>query len=594
VQKLFKKLRFSRLTVMGKTNFAISTAAVALIVVLVVAAIVGVILLTRTPSISSSTSSQTGTSVISSVRRSYTLVVIRNAPTNDMDPRETSSIDIVQNVYQTLTYIAPNGTVEPLLATNWSYNPNKTIWTFTLRQGVTFHDGTPFNSTAVVDSIDNIVQFGEGDAPDVWSGLVSVSAQGPYTVVIKWAYPANVAFIVGSAYAAFIFSPNVWKVAHVAPGNNTGLHQWFSQFHDDGTGPYEILSNQSSVQTGVTLVAYPKYWGGWKSDQFKKVIVKFVSNTATAVDLLTSGQVNQTGLNGQFQYVPQLLSAGDQVVPAKSFAAIWILFNTKHPLLNQSAVRRALLAAINYQQVLSQAYYGYGSLFSGGINPGKPFYSNETPSYPPTGNITLAKQILKSIGITGGLNVTWTLTYSLGSPFLGTAAQVLATDWAPLGVKLNIQGLPFNQLAKKAGYYNATTGQVFSPGPLSYAYSSQAQDILLLNWVGAINDPYLVINELFAIQPAPYQNDILFNWAYWTNQTFTQLLQKAHIDEALNPQLAQQEYNTLNLMLYQAAPGWPLFAEETVYAFGPHVGGFVSNPYYGFSYPFWYQMYYKG
>ncbi|MEM0120560.1 MAG: ABC transporter substrate-binding protein [Thermoprotei archaeon] len=566
------------------------------IVVVVVAAVLGSVYLSKThatPTTNTTTTTSTTTS-IPPYPQGYTLVVVRNAPTNDMDPRETSSIDIVQNVYQTLTHIAPNGTVEPELATNWSSNTNKTIWTFTLRRGVTFHDGTPFNSTAVVFSIENTAKLGQGDAPAVWDGLVNVTALGAYTVQIRWMYPANVPFIVGSAYSAFIFSPNIWKYAGITPGNNTALHIWFTQFHDDGSGPYEILSNESSLQTGVTLAAYPKYWGGWQPDQFTHIIIRFVSNTATAVNLLMSGQVNQTGLSGQFQYVSQLLSAGDRVVPAQSFAAIWLLFNTQHPLLNQSAVRRALLTAIDYQQVLSEGYYGYGSLFSGGINPGKPFYNASIPGYTQTGNITLAKEILRSAGIVGGLNVTWTLTYSTGSPFLGTVAQILATDWAPLGVKLNIQGMPFNQLAEKAGYFNSITGQVFSPGPLSYASTPQAQDILLLNWVGAINDPWLVMNELFAIQPPPYQDDIVYNWAYWVNSTFTQLLQRAHIDEALNPQKAQQEYNELNLMLYQAAPGWPLFAEETVYAFGPHVGGFVSNPYYGFSYPFWYTMYYAG
>lgn len=280
------------------------------------------------------------------------------------------------------------------------------------------------------------------------------------------------------------------------------------------------------------------------------------------------------------------------MIPAKSFAAIWLLFNTQHPYLNNSLVRQALLTALNFNQILSQSFYGYGQLFSGGINPGKPFYDNSTPSYPPNGNLTLAKKLLAQAGITGGLNVTWTVTYSTGSPFLGIAAQIMQNNWAPLGVKLNIQGMTFGQLAKKAGYYNLSCG-LFCPGPISYAKNSSAQDILLLNWVGAINDPWLVMNELFAVQPPPYQNSIVYNWAYWQNQTFTQLLQQAHIDEAANPTKAQQEYDQLNLMLYQAAPGWPLFAEQTVYAFGPHVGGFVSNPNYGFSYPFYYSMYYK-
>jgi peptide/nickel transport system substrate-binding protein len=520
------------------------------------------------------------------------LVAVRNSQTSDMDPRETSSIDVVQNVYDRLTLVLPNQTAAPQLATSWSSSNNYTKWVFKLRQGVTFHDGTPFNSSAVVFSILNTAKLGQGDAPDTWAGLQNVIAVDPYTVEIDWGFPANVPAIVGAGYSAFIFSPHIWKYSGVPQGNDTALAAWFSKYHDDGSGPYILLANQSAFATGITLVAYTKYWGGWQPNQFSEVFIKFVSQTGTAVQYLTSGQVNMTGLNGQFQYLPQLKSQGITVDPAKSFATIWLLFNTHHHLLNNPIVRKALLTAINYGQVLNQSFYGYGTLFGGGINPGKFGYSSSVPMFPANGDITAAKKLLASAGITGGLNASWVITYSTGSPYLGVAAQVLQTNWAPLGVTLSIQGTDFGSLSQKAGYYNSTTRTVFSPGPLSYADTNGAQDILLLNWVGTTNDPWLVINELFAIQPHPYENDILYNWTYWTNSTFTQLLQKAHIDEAVNPTRAQQEYNQLNLMIYQSGPGWPLYAENTVTALGPHVKGYVPNPNYGFAYPFWYQMYY--
>ena len=520
------------------------------------------------------------------------LVAIRNSQTSDMDPRESSSIDVVQNVYDRLTLVEPNQTVVSQLALSWTSADNYTQWTFKLRQGVTFHDGTPFNSTAVVFSITNTAHLGEGDAPDVWNGLAGVTAIDPYTVQINWAFPANVPTIVGAGYSAFIFSPNVWAYSGVKPGNDSGLFNWFENFHDDGSGPYIIVTKESAFATGITLWAYPHYWGGWQPDQFSQVLIKFVSQPSTATQLLQSGQVNMTGISGNFQYLPSRRALGIVANPANSFATIWCLFNTRHPLLDNSVVRRALLTAINYKQVLNQTIYGYGDLFSGGINPGKFAYSSAVPGYPAQGNISEAKALLKSIGITGGLNASWVITYSTGSPFLAVAAQVMATDWAPLGVTLSIQGTDFNSLSIKAGYYNSTTKQSFSPGPLSYANSNQAQDILLLNWVGTTNDPWLVPDELFAIQPHPYENDILYNWSYWHNSTYTDLLNQAHIDEALNPAKSVQEFAESNLMLYQGAPGWALFGEQTVLALGPHVKGYVANPNYGFAYPFWYQLYY--
>jgi peptide/nickel transport system substrate-binding protein len=520
------------------------------------------------------------------------LVAVRNSQTSDMDPRETSSIDVVQNVYDKLTLVEPNQTAVPQLATSWTSSANDTKWVFKLRQGVTFHDGTPFNSSAVVFSIMNTFKLGQGDAPDTWNGLQNVVALDPYTVEIDWGFPANVPDIVGAGYSAFIFSPNVWVYSGVPKGNDSALATWFDKFHDDGSGPYVLLANESQFATGITLAAYSKYWGGWQPSQFREVFIKFISQTGTAVQYLESGQVNMTGLNGQFQYLPQLKAQGITVSPAASFATIWLLLNTRHHLLNNPVVRRALLTAIDYGQVLNQSFYGYGSLFSGGVNPGKFAYTGTVPAYPAKGDIAAAKAILRSGGITGGLNASWLITYSTGSPFLSIAAQVLQTNWAPLGVTLSIQGTDFGSLSQEAGYYNSTTKTVFAPGPLSYANSSQAQDMVLLNWVGTTNDPWLVIDELFAIQPAPYQNDILYNWTYWTNSTFTNLLNQAHIDEAVNQNRSIQEFQTVNKMIYQSAPGWPLYAEETVTALGPHVKGYVPNPNYGFAYPYWYQMYY--
>lgn len=575
-----------------KTRNGVTTsqAAIAVVVVIIIAAVgfYAATYLTPGPSTTSTTST---TSAVQGVVP-HSITVQRNAWSNDMDPRETSTIDVVQNLYETLTYVAPNGTVLPGLATSWSSSDGGVTWTYNLRQGVTFHDGKAFNSTAVVYSINEIVKYGGGDAPDVWNTFKSVTATGTYSVQIVNSQPTNEPVVTAAAYAAFMFSPNIMAYSG-AKNDTSGLHAWFLQLHDDGSGPYTINSTGSSLSKQVIeLSAFKNYWGGWHNGQITNILVDAVSNTNTAVLEAEKGQLDVIGLSGQWQYVPQLLQAGLQLKSGQSFSAVWLLFNNQHEYLNNTLVRRALLTAINYQQVVNQAYFGYGSMFPGIINPGKPFYNANAPSYPMTGNLTAAKALMSQAGYPGGLNVTWTVTYSTGSPFLGTACQVLNTYWSKLGVTLNCQGEGFGALTKQAGYFNQTTGTVFSPGPISYASTSKAQDILLLNWVGATADPWLVPNELFAIQSAPYQNDILFNWSYWRNSTFTNLLNKAVLDEA-NPSVAQPEWNTLNTMFYQAAPGWGLFAENGGWILSPHLQGYTPNPYYGFDYIFYYQLTYS-
>ncbi len=518
-----------------------------------------------------------------------TIVVQRNAWSNDMDPRETSTIDVVQQMYETLTHVTPNGTVVPELATSWTHSANFSVWTYTLRQGVKFHDGTTFNSSAVVFSINAIVKYGGGDAPDVWDTFKSATASGPYSVIITDTQATDEPIVTAAGYAAFMFSPNIMKYSGAA-NDTKGLHSWFLALNDDGSGPYTINATGSSLtKQTIALEAYQNYWGGWQNGQVTNIIVETVSNTNTAVLEAEKGQLDVIGISGQYQYVPQLLQSGLQVTSGQSFAAIWLLFNNQHQYLNNTLVRRALLTAVNYNQVVNQAYFGYGAMFPGIINPGKPFYNSNAPSYPNAGNKTAALALLTQAGYPGGLNVTWTVTYSTGSPFLGTACQVLQTYWSPLKVTLNCVGEGFGSVTRQAGYFNQTTGTLFSPGPISYASTSSAQDMVLLNWVGATADPWLVPDELFAIQNSPYQNDILFNWSYWRNTTFTNLLNQARLDEA-NPTVAQAEFNTLNQMFYQAAPGWGLFAENQVWVLSPHLHGYVPDPYYGFDYIFYYQL----
>jgi peptide/nickel transport system substrate-binding protein len=485
--------------------------------------------------------------------------------------------------------------VLPGLATSWR-SLNGSTWQYVLRQGVTFHDGTVFNATDVVYSIKNTIAWGGGDAPDVWATFLRDTIVSPYVIDLTFTIPVNAPIITSACYAAFIFSHNIVKYAGVS-NNLAALHSWFNQYHDDGSGPYIINSTGSSLTGGTwSLYAYKNYWGGWKVGQVKNIIFKYISNVVTAINLAEAGQLDVIGISGNFQYVPSLLSSGLKVVTGPTHGSIWLLFNTQHPVLNNPLVRQALLTAVNYQQIVQEAYYGYGINWCGMINPGLNFYDSSAPCYSkfPTGDLTTAKALLVKAGYPNGVitpSVTWTLTYSTGSPYEATIASLLNTYWQPLGVTISITGLTFTNQAIKAGY--VANGSAFLPGPISYASSSSCQDLALLNWNGATADPWLVADEFFAIQPAPYQNDILYNWTYWQNSTFTNLLNKFASDEVTNPTQAAADVKTLNLLWSQGAPGAAMYQGENVWVVSPHWTGIDMNPNYSFDYYFYYQWTYK-
>jgi peptide/nickel transport system substrate-binding protein len=523
-----------------------------------------------------------------------TFVYQRNAAYSDADPRDTSSIDVSQQSYETLTYAAPNGTITPGLATAWAPVGNGSTWQYTLRQGVTFHDGTTFNATDVIFSIANTMKWGGGDAPEVWDVFKSATASGPYTVLLTFTQPVNAPIITSAAYSAFIFSHNILKYGNLGTNDTTGLHAWFNKYNDDGSGPYVINSTASSLTGGVwTLNQYKNYWGGWKTGQITTIIEKLVTSVPTAIQLAQQGQLDWIGVGGNFQYVPQLLGAGLNVVEGPTHGSIWLLFNTQHQYLNNPLVRQALLTAVNFNQVVQQTYYSYGIAFQGPINPGLAYYDSTAPGYTAAGNLTAAKALLVKAGFPSGAlpGVTWVGTHSTGSPFEATIYSLLNTYWAPLGVQITITGLSFTNQAIKAGYINGSNA--FQPGPLSYASGSNAQDLAILNWNGATSDPWLVPYELFAIQGAPFPSTIQYNWSYFTNSTFTNLLNKFRADEVSNPSAVAADVKTLDTLFYQASPGWAMFQGQQVWVISPHWHGYVPNPNYSFDYPFFYQLTYS-
>jgi len=577
--------------------------AISIVVILVIVGAGAYYFVTLPPNVVTKTSVSTSLSTVTvaptqTQAAAPTLVVQRNAPYSNADPRGTTAIDVTQQSYETLTYLRPNGTVVPGLATAWKAIGDGSTWEYTLRQGVTFHDGTLMNATDVIFSVLNTIKWNQGDATDVWNIFKSITAPGAYTVDISFTIPTNAPLITSSAYSAFIFSHNVLKYAG-GVNDTTGLASWFNKYNDDGSGPYVHNSTASSLSGGAwVLNQYKNYWRGWKVGQVTNIIFKLVTSVPTAIQLASQGQFDVIGVGGQFQYVPQLLQAGLNVVAGPTHGSIWLLFNTQHQYLNNSLVRQALLTAANFQQILQQSYYNYGINYNGAINPGLTFYDNTAPGYAFGGNLTKAKALLAQAGYPSGLpNVQWTLTHSTGSPFEATIGSLLNTYWQPLGVTVTVQGMGFVSQVKRAGYLNGST--LFSPGAYSYAASSGAQDLALLNWNGATADPYLVPYQLFSIQnyhnPTldPGKNTILYNWSYFGNGTFSNLLAQFRQDEALNPTAAAQDVKTLDQIFYTQSPGWPMFQGQQIWVVSPHWHGMVMNPNYSFDFFFYYDWTYS-
>jgi len=121
------------------------------------------------------------------------------------DPSTDYSNEIIamNNMYETLTrYNSQTGQVQPLLATAWKRSADAKTWTFTIRQGVKFHDGKPMTAADVKASIDRTITVNQG-AAYIWGAVKSVDAPNATTVVFHLKYPAPIDLISSAGYAAF-------------------------------------------------------------------------------------------------------------------------------------------------------------------------------------------------------------------------------------------------------------------------------------------------------------------------------------------------------------------------------------------------------
>ena len=164
---------------------------------------------------------------------------------------------LTRNLYEGLVQYQPgtaNRVVIPSLATSWTISPNGLTYTFQLRQGVKFHDGTSFTSAAVEPSFARRAAVNGGPAYMV-SDISSVTAPGPYSVAIHLKQP-NTAFLdyLASAYGPVMESPTA-LAAHAGSDHA----QTYLQTHDIGTGPYTLTAAKVGVK--YQLQAYPGYWG---------------------------------------------------------------------------------------------------------------------------------------------------------------------------------------------------------------------------------------------------------------------------------------------------------------------------------------------
>lgn len=295
----------------------------------------------------------------------------------DWDPAVAFSLEIMMlaNVYEPLLWYDPDaeeGQFTPALATDWSVSEDGLSWTFNLREGVTFQDGTPFNAEAAKASLDRTRSMRKG-AWYIWASVDSIDAVEEHKLVITTKSPQPIDLIASSQYGSYIYSPE-------AAEQGT---EWFNQGNAAGTGPYEV--RQWSQGQQVVLEAYEDYWRGWEDNQYDRVILRVVTENATQVQMLMSGEAEFISLVPADMVNKLNETEGVSSYAVPSWKNSQFLINTQKYPTDNLKFRQALTHLWNYESVVNDIYDGHAQVAKGPI-PATMWGHNpdlEAPAYDP-------------------------------------------------------------------------------------------------------------------------------------------------------------------------------------------------------------------
>jgi peptide/nickel transport system substrate-binding protein len=303
-----------------------------------------------------------------------------------LDPSQTSdgeSFRILQQIYEPLIDLEPGSTNEltGVLAETWEGEAADDTYVFHLRQGVTFHDGTPFNAEAVKTNFDRWQNLPEelqanayyydltmdGFGPD--NLISSVEATDEHTVTITLREP-SATFLYAITLPPFaIVSPAVLESTNA---DDPAASTFGTEEVQGGTGPFVLQSY--TPDENATLVRNENYWG--TPALLDRLIIRPIADPAARLQALQAGSIHGYDLVSPTDY-GAVEDGGFQLVERLSFNSLYLAITptaTEGGPLAELPVRQAVAAAIDKQALLDTFYGGRGSVADNFIPPSSGWY----------------------------------------------------------------------------------------------------------------------------------------------------------------------------------------------------------------------------
>ncbi|MCR5290409.1 MAG: ABC transporter substrate-binding protein [Treponema sp.] len=321
---------------------------------------------------------------------------------------------LYRNVYEPLLSLEDDGSILPTLSPTYTVSDDGTVYTFKLREGVHFHDGSELTAQDVKYSYERALSPESHAARKTDLAVIDhIEVADTYTVKI---------YLKQRTQSFDYYTTFVWIVKNGTKDNSATAN---------GTGPYKLVDYQSG--TSLSIERFDGYWGDKPKN--KKVVFTYFSDSNAETNALLGGQIDLiTNIDTPEQLASFSGNATYTIAEGNSTTKQVFAFNDKRAPFNDTRVRQALSRGVNKAAVLKAAWNGYGQLIGSFVPPSDPWYEDLSSinAYDPDS----AKKLLAEAGYPNGF------TFSLVTPATAIhqlSAQAIKSDLAKIGVTVEIK-----------------------------------------------------------------------------------------------------------------------------------------------------------
>ncbi|WP_319518469.1 ABC transporter substrate-binding protein [uncultured Martelella sp.] len=371
------------------------------------------------------------------------------------------------NLYDGLTTVAGDGSIVPQLAESWTVSDDNLTYTFKLKDGATFQDGSPVEASDVVYTLKRLLAINEGPSY-LFSKLIDPDK-------LKAVDSKTVEIGLTKVYAPFLTTTPLILVVNEDEAKANSDEEWASDYiasHSVGAGPYALEDWKRGSQ--MVVERYADYHGGWdRGTPIDEIRFVITNDEATVKALATKGELGMSS-DSQANETYEAIGAMDgyKLIETPTATAFYIKMNTKLPPTDDIHVRRAIAYATDYATIREAIYPG--SELSGPMASAfADAYAGDLPT--PEYNLEKAREELAKSKY-AGQDITLTHSYVAGLSFEEDIALLMQANLEQIGVTLDVRPEPWNRITELAAKPETTpnTTQVFNgpsyPSPDSVFY----------------------------------------------------------------------------------------------------------------------------